>query len=498
MGAPVRLSELLQEEGMDQRALKDLDITGLTADSRAVQPGFLFAALPGATQDGRNYILEAMHRGATAVLAPPGTTLAAENSNTAIHPQGVRLITDSNPRRRFALMAARFFGAQPHAVAAVTGTNGKTSVAHFAQQIWSRLGFKAGYIGTLGAHGPGFSIAGSLTTPDPARLHNLLADMAARDITHLAMEASSHGLHQFRVDGVKIAAAGFTNLTRDHLDYHGSMAAYLAAKLRLFADVLVDGGTAVLNADASECAVFEAACRMRNHRVLTYGKHGTALRLVSTDIDGAGQILHLAVLEKEYRVRLPLAGAFQASNALCALGLALATGANHDKAVAALEHLTGVPGRLEHVGFGTGGAPVYVDYAHTPDALDVVLRALRPHASGSLAVVFGCGGDRDRGKRRVMGEVAARLADSIYVTDDNPRSEDAGAIRREVLLGCPEAAEVADRAEAIALAVGRLNAGDVLLIAGKGHETGQIVGSTVIPFNDAEVARRVLGHGVGT
>ena len=475
---------------MDQRALKDLDITGLTADSRAVRPGFLFAALPGTAADGRSYILDAVKRGATAVLAPPGTDLAANRADAAGNV--VRLITDSNPRRRFALMAARFFGAQPETVAAVTGTNGKTSVAHFTQQIWTQLGFKAGYIGTLGAFGPGLHLDGSLTTPDAAKLHTLLAEMAERGMTHLAMEASSHGLHQFRVDGVKIATAGFTNMTRDHLDYHGSMAAYMAAKLRLFSDVMIDGGTAVLNADSSEYAAFEAACKLRGHRILGYGKAGASLHLASSKIEGASQVLDLFILEKPYRVRLPLAGAFQVANALCALGLVLAGGADPATAVAALELLHGVPGRLERVGL-KGGVPIYVDYAHTPDALETVLLALRPHASGKLAVVFGCGGDRDKGKRRLMGEVANRLADVIYVTDDNPRTEIAAAIRAEVLQGCPGAKEIGDRTEAIAAAVKALSAGDVLLVAGKGHETGQIVGSNVIPFNDADVVRQILG-----
>ncbi len=489
MGAPVRLSELLEELGMDQRALKDLDITGLTADSRAVRPGFLFAALPGATLDGRSYISDAVKRGATAVLAPPGTDLAANRADSAGNV--VRLITDSNPRRRFALMAARFFGVQPETVAAVTGTNGKTSVAHFTQQIWTQLGFRAGYIGTLGAFGPGLHVDGSLTTPDAAKLHTLLADMAQRGITHLAMEASSHGLHQFRVDGVKISIAGFTNMTRDHLDYHGSMAAYMAAKLRLFSDVMVDGGTAVLNADSSEYAAFETACMLRGHRLLRYGKAGVELQLVTVQIDGATQMLDLIVLEKNYRVRLPLAGTFQVANALCALGFAIAGGADPAAAVAALEHLHGVTGRLERAVL-KGDAPIYVDYAHTPDALETVLNALRPHATGKLAVVFGCGGDRDKGKRRLMGEVANRLADVIYVTDDNPRSENAATIRSEVLQGCPSAVEIGDRAEAIAAAVEALSVGDVLLVAGKGHETGQIIGTKVIPFNDADVVRQIL------
>jgi len=478
---------------MDQRALKDLDITGLTADSRAVQPGYLFAALPGTSMDGRTYIGEAVERGASAVLAPPGTDLGGGRSDPTGTP--IRLITDSNPRRRFALMAARFFNAQPDTVAAVTGTNGKTSVAQFTHQLWSALGLSSGYLGTLGAQSSALNIEGSLTTPDPVRLHNILSDMSTGGVTHLAMEASSHGLHQFRIDGVRLAIAGFTTLSRDHLDYHGSMAAYMAAKMRLFSDVMMAGGVAVLNADCAEIAAFEAACRMRGHKVLSYGRKGEAIQLADTHMEADAQVLDLIVLGKSHRARLTLAGTFQASNALCALGLVLAGGADPVQAVEALETLKGVPGRLQRVGVHASGAPVYVDYAHTPDAIETVLKALRPHVSGKLAIVFGCGGDRDKGKRRVMGDKAAALADIIYVTDDNPRSEDPATIRAEVMQGCPNAMEIGDRAEAIATAITGLGAGDVLLLTGKGHETGQIIGNTVIPFSDAEVARQVLGQG---
>ncbi len=480
----MRLSELFDETGMNPQAANALEIKGLTADSRAVKPGYLFAALPGATVDGRAFIAEAVSRGAVAVLAPPGTDVAV----------AVPVITDSNPRRRFALMAARYFHAQPETVAAVTGTNGKTSVATFTQQLWTTLGHNAGYLGTLGAWAPGLQRSGSLTTPDPVAIHELLADMAKGGTTHLAMETSSHGLHQFRTDGVKIAIGAFTNLTRDHLDYHGSMAAYMAAKLRLFSDVMIAGSTAVLNADNSEYPAFEAACKMRDHRILSFGKAGTALTLADLRVEGDAQHLSLIVLGKRYDVRLPLAGAFQASNALCALGCVIGSGADADRAVAALETLRGVPGRMEQVGSSKTGAPVYVDYAHTPDALETVLVALRPHVGhgGRLAIVFGCGGDRDKGKRRLMGERAQSLADLVFVTDDNPRTENAAEIRTQVMQGSPRATEIADRADAIATAIASLKAGDVLLIAGKGHETGQIVGGTVLPFNDADVARDAL------
>ena len=488
----VRLSDLLEERGMDQKALKDLDISGLTADSRAVKPGYLFAALPGAQADGRAFIGEAVARGASAVLAPPGTDLGAATVGDA---GPVRLITDSNPRRRFALMAARYFGAQPDTVVAVTGTNGKTSVAHFTQQLWSALGRKAGYMGTLGAWAPGLHVDGSLTTPDPVRLHSLLAEMAKHGTTHLAMEASSHGLHQFRMDGVKVSVAAFTNLTRDHLDYHGSIAAYLAAKLRLFSDLMISGGVAVLNADASEFHAFEAAAKLRGHKIMSFGRNGAAIQLTDHTVDGDAQRLTILVSGKTYAVRLPLAGAFQVSNALCALGCVLASGAEPDRAIAALENLHGVPGRMEQAGRHASGAPVYVDYAHTPDALETVLSNLRPHvgSGGRLIVVFGCGGDRDKGKRRLMGERAQSLADVVYVTDDNPRTEAAAEIRAQVMQGCPTATEIGDRADAIATATASLKSGDVLLIAGKGHESGQIVGSSVLPFNDIDVARAALG-----
>jgi UDP-N-acetylmuramoyl-L-alanyl-D-glutamate--2,6-diaminopimelate ligase len=491
--ATVKLSELLEEQGMDPAALKEMEIAGLTADSREVKPGYLFAALPGAKADGRAFVAEAVSRGAAAVLAPPGTELGAARADT--HGQVIRLITDSNPRRRFALMAAKFYPHQPDVVAAVTGTNGKTSVAHFAQQLWTALGKRSGYMGTLGAWGGNKKIDGSLTTPDPVGVHRVLEDLSRAGVTHLAMEASSHGLHQFRVDGVRVSIAGFTNLSRDHLDYHGSMAAYLAAKMRLFSDVLTEGGTAVLNADTPEFPALDAACRLRRHRVLSYGERGDAIRLDDVTRAAASQKLKLSIFGQRYDVNLPLAGRFQVSNALCALGFVLAGGAEPKAAFAALEKLKGVPGRLEHVGSTTQNAPVYVDYAHTPDALETVLNALRPHATGKLVVVFGCGGDRDKGKRRLMGEKAKELADRVIVTDDNPRTEVPATIRREILQGCPDSEEIGDRDLAIKAAVGGLNAGDVLLIAGKGHESGQIVGATVIPFSDAEVARRHLSGG---
>ncbi|MDX2141883.1 MAG: UDP-N-acetylmuramoyl-L-alanyl-D-glutamate--2,6-diaminopimelate ligase [Rhodospirillaceae bacterium] len=489
----MKLSELLEEQGMDPAALKELDIAGLTSDSREVKPGYLFAALPGAKDDGRSFVGDAVARGACAVLAQPGTDLGPGRSDARGQP--VRLITDSNPRRRLALMAAKFFGWQPRFIAAVTGTNGKTSVAHFTQQLWAALGHRSGYMGTLGAWGADRRIEGSLTTPDPVAVHRVLAELATAGVTHLALEASSHGLHQFRIDGVKVGVAGFTNLSRDHLDYHGSMSAYLAAKMRLFSDVLREGGMAVLNADTPEFPALDAACRLRRHRVLSFGRNGEAVRLLDAAPEAAAQRLKLSVFGQSFDVRLPLAGDFQTSNALCALGMVLASETNPREAVEALTTLKGVPGRLEWVGNAPSGAPVYVDYAHTPDALETVLNALRPHATNKLAIVFGCGGDRDKGKRRLMGEKAKALADRVIVTDDNPRTEVPAAIRREILQGCPGAEEIGDRDQAIGSAIAALKQGDVLLIAGKGHESGQIVGTTVIPFNDADVARRHLAGG---
>ncbi len=492
----MRLSDLLELETGDDmgRALhigrdgrdSALEITGLTADSRQVAPGFLFAALPGAKADGRAYIHDAVTRGAVAVLAPTGTRL--DPGEPPVH-----MILETNPRRAFARMAARFHGPQPATVVAVTGTNGKTSTALFTRQIWALLGRSAGSLGTLGAAAPGYGRDGTLTTPDPVLLHQILAEMAEAGCDHLAMEASSHGLDQYRLDGVSVSAAAFTNLTHDHLDYHGSMAAYLKAKMRLFSEVMAPGGVAVLNADVPQYETLAELCRGRGHRILSYGANGTDLRLDEAVPTVDGQDLRLTVLGQARRVHLPLAGRFQAMNALAALGLALATGVYADRAVAALQRLEGVPGRLQKVAVLRGGAVAYVDYAHTPDSLETALTALRPHATGRLVCVFGCGGDRDRAKRPLMGGIAARLSDLAICTDDNPRSEDPAAIRAAIMAACPGGVEIGDRAEAIRAGVAALKgAGDVLLVAGKGHEQGQIVGRTVLPFDDATHVRAAI------
>lgn len=479
----MQLSELMSDTGTTLQRLTDLNITGLTADSRAVKPGYLFAALPGTTVDGRSFINDAVDRGAAAILAPDGTSYDATD---------VQLITDTNPRKLFARLASRYYKHQPETTVAITGTNGKTSVAQFTRQIWAFAGCNAAALGTLGVVSEATTTVGNLTTPDPVSLHKTLADIADTGVDHLALEASSHGLDQFRLDGVKICAAAFTNLSRDHLDYHGTMDAYLKAKLRLFSEVLVPGGVAVLNADVAERQSLENVCVERGHSIITYGKNGAAIKLVKVTPVSHGQCLDLEVFGKSERLVLPLAGSFQAMNALCAAGLALATGIAPDDVVQALIKLASVPGRMELVASRRGGGATYVDYAHTPDALETALKALRPHASGKLIVVFGAGGDRDAGKRPLMGATATENADTVFVTDDNPRSEEPGKIRKAILAGCPDAFEIGNRADAIEAAASQLKSGDVLLIAGKGHETGQIVGDTVLPFDDREIARDII------
>ncbi len=477
----MRLSDLIDGNG----AAAEIEVAGLCCDSRQARPGFLFAALAGSQADGTAFIGDAVDHGAVAVLATPGTEVTGP---------AVRLVADENPRRRLAQMAARFYARQPSTIAAVTGTNGKTSVTAFTRQIWTQLGLPAASFGTLGIEAADFSLPLAHTTPEPIVLHRMLADIAVRGIEHLALEASSHGLAQYRLDGVTLRAAAFTNLSRDHLDYHGSSTAYYSAKERLFSEVMV-GGTAVLNADDPAFDDLAAACRARGHRLVDYGRRGTVIRLLSDRHDTLGQRLDLEVEGARLQVLLPLVGTFQAGNALCALGLVLACGgAAPDLAVAALEQLKGARGRLELVGRHPCGAPAYVDYAHTPDALANVLAALRRHTDKRLWVVFGCGGDRDKGKRLQMGAVARRLADRVIVTDDNPRNEAPLAIRGAIMAACPEAVDIGSREDAIAHAVSGLAAGDTLVVAGKGHEQGQTVADEVHPFDDAAVVRASLGE----
>jgi len=466
--------------------LQDVTIRGLALDSRRVEPGQLFAALSGTRADGHVFIPEAIEKGAVAVLGSP---------NAEAYAQRVPVIVDPDPRRRLAQLAACFFGRQPAFTAAVTGTNGKTSIASFTRQIWDRLGIRAASLGTLGVEiGGGVERAGhwpksTLTTPDPITLHRLVAEFAAAGVDHLVVEASSHGLDQERLSGLTIDAAAFANISRDHFDYHGSFEAYLAAKTRLFSERLAPGGTAVLNADAPEFEALAAIARSRGAEVVDFGTAGRALRLVSRRPELTGQILEIEAMGKHHAFRCGLVGAFQAHNVLASLGLASAGDIPLELALEALAELEGAPGRMQLVARHPKGASAFVDYAHTPDALAKALEALRPHTAGRLAVVFGCGGNRDRGKRPLMGKLAAALADLVYVTDDNPRNEDAAAIRRAILepLAGDGAAvvEIGDRATAIRTAFAALEPGDVLVVAGKGHEQGQIVGDAILPFDDA-------------
>ncbi|WP_422365390.1 UDP-N-acetylmuramoyl-L-alanyl-D-glutamate--2,6-diaminopimelate ligase [Pelagibius sp.] len=475
----------MQPQAAPAEALAEMEISGLTADSRQVAEGYLFAALPGSRVDGRDFIPQALAQGAAAVLAPEGTELPAAAKSVA-------LITDPNPRRRLALLAARFFERQPATAVTVTGTNGKTSVASFTIQIWQALGRDAASLGTLGLQPPRPDAPASLTTPDPVELHRCLASLARDRVDHVVLEASSHGLDQYRLDGIRVSAAAFTNLTRDHLDYHGTMEAYLAAKLRLFTELLQADGTAVVNIDDRAGIQVAEACRARGVTLLTYGRAASDLQLLEQLPTATGQDLKLRLLGKDISVSLGVVGAFQAENVLAALGLVIAGGVAPEEAAATLNKLGGVPGRLELVGETAAGGHVYVDYAHTPDALETVLKAVRPHTRGQLSVVVGCGGDRDRGKRPQMGEISVRLADKAFITDDNPRSENPATIRQAMLAAAPGAEEIGDRGAAIATAVAALGSGDVLVIAGKGHETGQIVGGQVLPFDDRDVARTAI------
>jgi len=484
----MKLGDLLGLPGNDTRydaRFAALDIAGLSADSRAIRPGFLFVAVPGNKADGLIFVPQALKAGAAAIVA--------ERAPAAPLPDNVAVIIVPNVRRALALAAAKFFGRQPAVIAAVTGTSGKTSVAAFTRQIWTSIGHAAASIGTIGVVAPGEEVYGSLTTPDPIELHRTLDRLAGNGVTHLAFEASSHGLDQHRLDGVRVAAGGFTNITRDHLDYHPSFDAYLAAKLRLFSDLIVPDGTAVVDVDHAHADKVVAAAKARGLRLLGVGRNGDGIRLRDVSIDGFAQQLRVEHAGRTHELRLPLVGAFQVENALVAAGLVISTGGDPARTFAALEHLKGAKGRLDLVG-ARGGAPVFVDYAHKPDALEKALAALRPYVKKRLVVVFGAGGDRDKGKRPLMGEIAVKHADRVIVTDDNPRSEEPAAIRAAILAAAPGASEIGDRGEAIRRAVAALEPGDVLLIAGKGHESGQIVGNQTLPFSDHEAVAAALGN----
>lgn len=458
----------------------DIEITAIASDSRKATPGALFFAMTGTKADGAGFIGDAAARGAVAAIAVHSADA------------GIPVLTVSNPRHLLALAAARFSGSQPQTMVAVTGTAGKTSVASFTRQIWAQAGHPAAMIGTTGVISPTRNEYGSLTTPDPIALHALLAELAADGVTHAAMEASSHGLDQNRLDGVKLAAGGFTNLGRDHMDYHPTVESYMAAKMRLFDTLLEQGAPAVIFADDpwSEEAIRVATAAGLDVR--TVGRKGSYLTLKRVEHFRHKQTAEITADGRIFEVDIPLAGDFQIANALVAAGLAMSTGVPATAAMAALEKLVGASGRLELVGQTPDGAPAYVDYAHKPDALENVLASVRPFTTGRVVVVFGCGGDRDKGKRPIMGEIATRLADIVIVTDDNPRSEEPEQIRSEIMAAAPGAIEIADRAEAIRHAVSQLASGDTLIVAGKGHEEGQTIGSTVLPFSDHVELRKAL------
>ncbi len=465
--------------------LANLPITGLTADSRDVRPGYLFAALPGSQVDGVAFIPQALDKGAIAVLAPPSVTEADLGGRAA-------LIRDENPRRRFARLAARYFDRQPSVMVGVTGTNGKSSVVTFARQLWAHAGLKAASIGTLGIEGPGYEGGGGLTSPEPAALHAALAEMAGKGIDHAAIEVSSHGLDQHRVDGVRFQATAFTNLSRDHLDYHKTMEAYRAAKFRLFDELLPETGVAVLNAGSEEYPALADLCRGRGLSALSYGIRAGDIHCPKAETMGDGFELELSIHGERHKADLPLPGAFQVENILAALGLYVSTGGRAGIACENLSRLTGVRGRLQLAARTRHGARVYVDYAHTPGAMETVLKALRPHVSGRLCIVFGAGGDRDPGKRPMMGAVAKDFADFAIVTDDNPRTEEPAEIRRQVMAACPDAVDIGDRRLAIWEAMKQLKSGDVLVVAGKGHEPGQSIGGKVLPFDDVSEVEAAL------
>ncbi len=479
----MKLREILPPDAEIETLYADLDVGGVSADSRTVKRGDMFVAIAGGKTDGLRFVQSAIAAGAVAILA--------QKRPDAPLPDAVAFVRVGNVRRALALMAAKFYPRQPPTIAAVTGTSGKTSVAAFTRQIWTALGHRAASIGTIGIVSPRGETYGSLTTPDPVALHRLLDALAGEGVTHLAIEASSHGLDQYRLDGLRIAAAAFTNITRDHLDYHASFEAYFAAKLRLFEALVEPGGAAIIDVDHDPADAVMAAAKARGLSIIGVGRNGTGIRLVESVVDGFSQVLRIEHGGRDFRLRLPLVGEFQVENALVAAGIAIATGSDLGSVFPALERLQGAKGRLELVG-SSRGAPIFIDYAHKPDALAKALDALRPAVTGRLVVVFGAGGDRDRGKRPLMGAVAVVKADRVIVTDDNPRSENPAAIRAAIMAAAQSASEIGDRREAIRSAISELRSGDVLLIAGKGHETGQIIGDRVVPFSDHEAVAAAL------
>ncbi len=453
-------------------------ITGFAIDHRKVAPGTVFGAFQGTIVNGEDYIAAAITAGAVAIVARAQAIV-----------QGAVHIVSNEPRRTFALLATKFFAPFPATIVAVTGTNGKTSCVEMTRQLWRMEGHHAASIGTLGITTSDESVVTGLTSPDIATFLSNMAGLNREGVSHAAYEASSHGLHQYRAEGPRVIAGAFTNLSRDHLDYHGDMAAYFTAKLRLFSEVIADGGTAVVWADDPKaCPVIDLA-RERGLKLFRVGKAGEELRLISREPTQLGQVLMVEAAGKSYKVTLPLIGAYQAANALISAGLVIASGSDIALTLSNLSRLQPVRGRLERAVISRAGAPVYVDYAHTPDALEAAISALRPHTKGRLILVFGAGGDRDSGKRKEMGIIAARDADVAIVTDDNPRSEDPALIRQAILKGCSAATEIGDRRSAIGAAIEMAGADDIVIIAGKGHEQGQIVGGLVLPFDDVSVAR---------
>ena len=458
----------------------DSEVTGFAIDHRKVTAGSIFGAFKGAVFDGEDFIGQAIERGAVAVVARPQAAVT-----------GVPHLADPDPRRLFADLAARYYGPYPETVVAVTGTNGKTSTVEMTRQMWRMAGHRSASIGTLGVTTSDDQVKTGLTTPDIVTFLNNMAGLKRMGISHVAYEASSHGLDQHRAEGVPLKAAAFTNFSRDHLDYHPSMGAYFEAKMRLFDELLPAGATAVVWTDDPRSGEVIERARRRGNPLMTVGRAGETIQLVEQTPTPLGQTLMIEHDGKGHRLPLPLIGAYQAANVLVSAGLILATGGDWSGTFSAMQRVAPVRGRLERAVITGRGAPVYIDYAHTADALEAAIAALRPHVKGRLITVFGAGGDRDQGKRAQMGTIASRFSDVVIVTDDNPRSEDPGQIRKDVLAGAPDATEIAGRREAIAEAVGMAEAGDIVLVAGKGHETGQIVGDRVLPFDDALVAREV-------
>ena len=477
-------AKTLADLGLTAQAGRNPDITGLAVDSREVKDGFLFAAMPGTRVHGGEFIQYALRMGASTVLTDAE---GARIAKAELDASDAALVIAEDPRQALAYSAALWFGAQPETMVAITGTNGKTSVATFTRQIWQLLELEAVNLGTTGVEGA-WSAPLSHTTPEPITLHRTLAEAARNGVTHAAMEASSHGLAQRRLDGVQLKAAGFTNFTQDHLDYHDTFEEYFDAKAGLFARVLPEDGVAVVNIDDPHGVDMAAIATARGQKLITVGRDGADLRILGQRLTQTGQEIRFSYLGKTYLQTLNLIGGFQADNVLLAAGLAIGCGAKSDRVFETFGDLTTVRGRMQHVASRENGAAVFVDYAHTPDAVETALKAMRPHVMGRLVAIVGAGGDRDAGKRPLMGQAAEENADVVFVTDDNPRSEDPALIRAAVMDGAPGATEVGDRAEAILRAVDALGPGDALLIAGKGHETGQIVGDDVLPFDDAEQA----------